>query len=185
MPASQKGLCASVGMFFNLLPTFEVYFLFTNSPLCYFKVWPGSGSGSPWIRIDLASWIRMRIEIKSRIRIRIRIETNADPQHWLKVSRTTANWIESFGNQAKILCFLHCEYTENWWSEFLPLYSDAVLSDCHFYSNMMEWKWGAPHGLVASYWPARPPRAQCTLPLSSAPLSPSPRVTIWGLLLFP
>jgi hypothetical protein len=30
-----------------------------------------------------------------------------------------------------------------------------------------------------------PPRAQCTVAPSSAPLSPSPRHSIWGLLLFP
>ncbi len=38
------------------------------------KFW--SGSGSTWIRIGLASWIRIRIEIKSRIHI----ETNEDRQ---------------------------------------------------------------------------------------------------------
>ncbi len=45
-------------------------------------VWPGLGSGSAWIRIGLAPWIRIRIEIKDQIRIHI--ENNADPRHCLK-----------------------------------------------------------------------------------------------------
>jgi len=142
------------------------------------------------------------IEIKSLIRNRIRIETNADTQHWFKVIRTTAKWLKIFSKQPKKQCFLYCDDIKIWRSCVFITYKQ-MQSDRHFYSNMMEWiyKWGAPHGLVASYWPAGPPRGQCTaLPLaqctvppraqctvapSSAPLSPSPRHSIWGLLLFP
>ncbi len=52
------------------LPT-KIYFLCQNPTFCDGKVCPGSGSG--WIHIGFAPWIR----------IRIRIETNADPK-WLK-----------------------------------------------------------------------------------------------------
>ncbi len=53
------------------------YFTCEKSTICDLKLWPGSGSA--WIRVDVAPSIRIRIEIKSWIRIRI--ETNADPQH--------------------------------------------------------------------------------------------------------
>ncbi len=50
----------------------------------------GSGSGSAWIPIDSALWIRIlvRIEVNSWIRIRadphwFKLRTIADPKHWV------------------------------------------------------------------------------------------------------
>ncbi len=64
------------------------------------KVW----SGSAWMRIGLASWIRIRIrtEIKSWIWIRIRIETNEDSQHGDKIHGF-------FGESTKILAWIVAE----------------------------------------------------------------------------
>ncbi len=47
----------------------KVYFSCQNTIFCVGKDWPGSGS--PWIFIGFAPWIRILIEIKSWIRIRI------------------------------------------------------------------------------------------------------------------
>ncbi len=56
----------------------------------YLKVWPGSGSA--WIRIGLAPWIRIRIiiEIKSWIRIRI------DPHHCKNGYSYSSGYYRSF-----------------------------------------------------------------------------------------
>jgi hypothetical protein len=65
----------------------KVYFSSKNSTVLDVKVWPRSGSG--WIRIGFALWMRIRIKVKSWIRIPI--ETNqrilSDPEELDRASR--------------------------------------------------------------------------------------------------
>ncbi len=56
----------------------EVYFSWKNLTFCDGKVW--SGSGSAWIRIGFAAWIRFCIEIKTWSGSGN--EISVDPQHW-------------------------------------------------------------------------------------------------------